>query len=86
MAEGELVQVRWGKGKGVNFEAIVNETSDKGVRVCIDGPDETHPLAGCAIWLEPDQLQPLPVPKHLPEWAAAGRRVRTLNPDADTEE
>ena len=86
LAEGELVQVRWTKGKGALFEAVVNETSDKGVRVCIDGPDESHPLSGCAVWVETDRVQPLPAAeRYLPEWASCGRRVRAPNPASATD-
>ena len=82
---GDLVHVRWGTGKGVSFEAVVHEQSEKGIRVCIDGPDERHPLSGCAIWLEADRIRPLPAPSKLPEWASEGCRVRALNPTADDE-
>lgn len=85
MEDGDLVHVRWGTGKGVSFEAVVHERSEKGIRVCIDGPDERHPLAGCAIWLEADRIRPLPAPSKLPEWASEGCRVRALNPTTDDE-
>ena len=47
-AAGDLVSVRWGEGAGKQFEAVVGEVSERGVRCTFDGPRENDPLNGCA--------------------------------------
>ena len=50
-AAGDLVSVRWGEGAGKQFEAVVGEVSERGVRCTFDGPRENDPLnpTPCAV-------------------------------------
>ena len=77
---GDLVSVRWGEGAGKQFEAVVGEVSERGVRCTFDGPRENDPLNGCAVWLAASAVAALKTPIARAAHLAVGRTIRARNP------
>ena len=77
---GDLVSVRWGEGAGKQFEAVVGEVSERGVRCTFDGPRENDPLNGCAVWLAASAVSALKTPIARAAHLAVGRTITARNP------
>ena len=69
---GDLVSVRWGEANK-QFEAVVGEVSERGVRCTFDGPRENDPLNGCAVWLAASAVSALKTPIARAAHLAVGR-------------
>ena len=78
-AAGDLVSVRWGEANK-QFEAVVGEVSERGVRCTFDGPRENDPLNGCAVWLAASAVSALKTPIARAAHLAVGRTITARNP------
>ena len=70
------------------LEAVVDtlDSSGRGARVEIDGPNEEHALFGASMWVARDDMKALPIPKMLPEGFALGAKARATLPTGECED
>ena len=70
------------------LEAVVDtlDSSGRGARVEIDGPNEEHALFGASMWVARDDMKALPIPKVLPEGFALGAKARATLPTGECED
>ena len=59
----------------LKLEAVVEEVGENGPRVQIVGPMLNHELFGASMWVAPDDIKALPVPKALPDAFEVGSIV-----------